>query len=62
MAVLVGLAGVLAANHTLQVPPPAAPAPKEDVITQLERLGALRAQAILTVEELQTQKAKLLGM
>ena len=41
-------------------PPP--PAPEEDVITQLERLGALKAQGILTEEEFQAQKAKLLGM
>ena len=29
---------------------------------QLERLGALKAQGILTEEEFQVQKAKLLGM
>ena len=39
----------------------AAPAPEEDVITQLERLGALHAQGILTDEEFASQKAKLLG-
>ena len=43
-------------------PPPAAPAPEEDVITQLDRLGALKAQGILTDEEFAAQKAKLLGM
>jgi len=43
-------------------PPPAAPAPEEDVITQLERLGALKAQGLLTEEEFAAQKAKLLGM
>src|SRR5512136_2455334 len=43
-------------------PAPAAPAEQEDVITQLERLGALKAQGILTEEEFQAQKAKLLGM
>ena len=37
-------------------------APEEDVITQLERLGALKAQGILTEEEFAAQKAKLLGM
>jgi len=42
--------------------PVAAPAPEEDVITQLERLGALYAQGILTEEEFATQKARLLGM
>ncbi len=41
---------------------PAAPAPEEDVITQLERLGALKAQGILTEEEFNAQKAKLLGV
>ncbi len=45
-------------------PPPAAaaPAPQEDTISQLERLGALKAQGILTEEEFEAQKAKLLGM
>ena len=33
-----------------------------DVITQLERLGALKAQGILTEEEFAAQKAKLLGV
>jgi hypothetical protein len=37
------------------------PTPEEDVITQLERLGALYAQGILTEEEFAAQKAKLLG-
>lgn len=58
-----------------QAPPPQqyAPPPQEyyeppvqaqqdDVITQLERLGALKAQGILTEEEFAAQKAKLLGM
>ena len=38
------------------------PAPQEDVITQLERLGALKAQGLLTEEEFAAQKAKLLGL
>jgi hypothetical protein len=42
--------------------PPPAPAPEEDMITQLERLGALKAQGILTEEEFAAQKAKLLGI
>ena len=46
---------------TYAAPPEAAPAPQEDVVTQLERLGALKAQGILTEEEFQAQKAKLLG-
>jgi len=32
------------------------------VITQLERLGALKAQGLLTEEEFAAQKAKLLSM
>jgi len=51
-----------------QAPPPVeyyappVPAQEEDVISQLERLGALKAQGLLTEEEFATQKAKLLGM
>jgi hemolysin activation/secretion protein len=45
-------------------PPPAAPvaAPPEDPITQIERLGALKAQGLLTEEEFNAQKAKILGL
>ncbi len=44
-------------------PPPSAPAaPPEDAITQLERLGALKAKGLLTEEEFAAQKAKILGM
>jgi hypothetical protein len=46
-------------------PPPEeyyAPPSQEDVITQLERLGTLKAQGLLTEEEFQVQKARLLGM
>ena len=46
----------------VEVMPPAAPDPAEDIITQLERLGALRAQGILTEEEFAAQKARLMGM
>ena len=42
-------------------PQQAAPAPQEDTIAQLERLGALRDQGILNEEEFQAQKAKILG-
>jgi hypothetical protein len=56
-------------------PPPAAPAPPPpatppaaapaagggDVLDQLQKLGDLKAQGILTEEEFQAQKAKLLG-
>ena len=59
-----------AVNQTYQAPPPqyvevmppAAPDPSEDMITQLERLGALRAQGILTEEEFAAQKARLMGL
>ncbi len=55
-----------------QAPPPQAapveeyyddpPVQQDDVITQLERLGALHAQGILTDEEFAAQKAKLLEL
>ena len=55
-------------SYAQQAPPPqqqyAEPAPadsEEDVISQLERLGALHAQGILTDQEFAEQKAKLLG-
>ncbi len=41
-------------------PAPAEPS-QEDVISQLERLGALKAQGILTEEEFAAQTAKILG-
>ena len=44
-----------------QQPQQAAPDPHEDDISQLERLGALKDQGILTEEEFQAQKAKILG-
>jgi len=40
--------------------PPAPPA-EDDLYAQLERLGTLKAQGILTEEEFAAQKAKLLG-
>ena len=55
-----------------QAPPPQAapveeyyddpPVQQDDVITQLERLGALHAQGILTDEEFAAQKAQLLDL
>lgn len=43
-------------------PPPAAPAAApNDVISQLERLAALKGQGILTDEEFAAQKARILG-
>ena len=41
---------------------PEAPPTQDDVITQLERLGALKAQGLITQEEFDAQKAKLLGL
>lgn len=38
-----------------------APASMDDKIAQLERLGQLKAQGILTEEEFQAQKAAILG-
>ena len=40
--------------------PPATP--EDDVVSQLERLAALKEQGILTEEEFAAQKAKLLGI
>jgi Short C-terminal domain len=42
-----------------QAPAPAAPA--EDMYAQLERIGQLKAQGILTEEEFAAEKAKILG-
>ncbi len=44
-------------------PPPVqyAPPPQEDLTAQLERLGNLRAQGLLTDEEFAAAKAKLLN-
>jgi hypothetical protein len=39
-----------------------AQAAQEDVVTQLERLGALKQQGLLTDAEFDAQKKKLLGM
>ena len=44
----------------VQAPAPQA-APAADPIEQLERLAALKAQGILTDEEFQTQKQRILG-
>ena len=37
------------------------PAPEDDMIAQLERLGALKAQGLLTEEEFAAAKQKLLA-
>jgi Short C-terminal domain len=44
-------------------PPPPAPAPAGDPLTaELERLGNLRSQGLLSDEEFAAAKAKLLGL
>jgi hypothetical protein len=57
------------AAYSQMAPPPqeqyvepqaALPPVGDDLITQLERLGALKAQGLLTEEEFAAQKAKLL--
>ncbi len=56
-------------QQAAQAPPPqpvyAAPAPapvdQDDKLAQLERLGALKAQGILTEEEFAQQKAEILS-
>jgi hypothetical protein len=42
-------------------PPPPAPAAGDDMITKLERLGDLKASGVLTQEEFDAQKAKILA-
>jgi hypothetical protein len=41
--------------------PVAAPAPQVDLMDQLQKLGDLKAQGILTDQEFEAQKAKLLN-
>ena len=58
--------GVQGTQVVYAAPPQAAPAPEaqttqDDTIAQLERLGALKSQGILTEEEFQAQKTKILG-
>jgi hypothetical protein len=43
-------------------PPPAASGPTDETLAQLEKLGQLKQQGILTEEEFQSQKRKLLGI
>jgi hypothetical protein len=55
-------------QYAAPAPPPEqyyqapAQATQEDVVTQLERLGALKQQGLLTDAEFDAQKKKLLGM
>ena len=49
---------------TEPAPAPAAPAPAssgDDTLTQLQKLGDLKSQGILTDEEFAAQKARILG-
>ena len=41
--------------------PQPAPTPEPDTLSQLQKLGDLKAQGILTEAEFQAQKAKILG-
>ncbi|HRQ41351.1 MAG TPA: SHOCT domain-containing protein [Chloroflexota bacterium] len=41
---------------------PAAPVAQDDFITQIERLGALRDQGLLTDEEFEAKKKQILGL
>jgi hypothetical protein len=51
------------ANAQMVSPPQtAAPASQEDTISQLERLGTLKARGLLTEAEYSAQKAKILGL
>lgn len=50
------------AQPAAMAPVPQQGAVEEDVITQLERLGALKAQGLLTEEEFAAQKAKIMGL
>jgi hypothetical protein len=52
----------MAAAEPAPQPAPSAPPANVDPISQLERLGALRDQGILTEEEFAAQKAKVLGL
>jgi len=50
------------AEHAQPAPQQAAPPTQDDTISQLERLGKLHEQGILTDEEFAAQKKKILGM
>ncbi len=50
-----------ATQNTQTYQAPAPPSSSEDVITQLERLGALKAHGVITEQEFEKEKAKLLG-
>jgi hypothetical protein len=51
----------LQAQQAAAAPPPAAGGMSDDTINQLKQLGELKDQGILTEEEFEAQKRKLLG-
>ena len=60
-----GVADAQAAQAAAAPPPAAAPAAApaaEDPIAQIEKLGKLKEQGLLTEEEFAAQKAKILGL
>ena len=50
-----------AASPAPQAPPAPPAAPAADPVAQLEKLGALRDNGVLTEAEFEAQKAKILG-
>jgi Short C-terminal domain len=44
-----------------EAPPPAAPAGGEDRVEQLKELASLKEQGVLTEEEFEREKARILG-
>ena len=56
---------VQARMHEIQAArsaPPAAPAASVDPLAQIQQLGALRDQGLITDEEFEAKKAQLLGL
>ena len=56
-----GVAAAQAAPAPAPAPAPASGADTDDLIAQLEKLGSLREQGILTDAEFEAQKAKVLA-
>jgi len=52
----------VAAQAPQYAPQPAAASPADDQLDQLERLGQLHAQGVLTDEEFAAKKAQILGL
>ena len=50
-----------AASYPEPAPPPPAAASSQDTLGQLKELGELKAAGVLTQEEFDAQKAKILG-